>query len=108
MIEENKRHFKFIQKGCTYCKACKRVSKVNGEYVILHKKATTAVDGSKAFRIFFVCGEKSHFNDVGYTKPVDFQALHGGNMNTDIRRYDEEEEEERLELEDWVKHSKVY
>ena len=108
LTDKNKRHFKILQCGCFPCKACKLNNKVNGNYIVLQDKGTESVDGSRAYRIFFTCNYSSHFSFVGYTKPVNFQKIHGANENKDIVRYDEEEDENAAEWKDIFEHKKVY
>ena len=108
LIDKNKKYFKFLQLGNFRCSKCKRSVNSKGKYVVLQDKGTQATDGSQAYRIFFVCNDRSHLSFVGYTKPVDFRDINGGDMNKDIKRYDEEEEEEEWYLNDLLGHKKVY
>lgn len=82
---------------------------MNGYYTVYLYRTTQAVDGSRAFRVFFICHERNHLSLVGYTKPVDF-VLNKGEINNEdainSRSFAEEEEEEEQEWNEAVEFAR--
>lgn len=93
MTEQMKSHFRMEKEFSCKCRRCRR--RERGLIVSFNDRLTTAVDGTKARRLYFVCHEKSHLNLLGYSKPVDFRK----NLPTQdqsemaLRAYEDEDRE---------------
>lgn len=111
-LEERFKHQFYLLKpnghfACTRCKkkyaaSGRRGWSVSGKYLVFETKATKAIDGSNAYRIFFTCDMYGHLCFVGYTKPVDF-SMGYEQQEIDTRTFAEEEADEEAELMEYLK-----
>lgn len=87
------------------CRKCKCTYKVFGDTWLEIQKSTKAVDGKKAFRIFWLC-HNGHRQFRGYNKPVSWKKNLGGDkvIGEDgiMRSFAEEEDEIEQEYQEMV------
>lgn len=86
------------------CKKCKCGYKVAGDTWIEIMKSTRAVDGSKAFRVFWLC-HNGHRDFRGYNKRVSWKDNLGGDrdLEQEAKTYQQEDDEIENEYEEMVK-----
>lgn len=93
------------------CKKCKCSYAVEGDTWLYNKRSTPAVDGSKAYRIYWFC-HNGHKKYRGYSRPVSWKKNLGGDITLGGNRFDmtfaEEEEEIEKEWKQLEEYAKKY
>lgn len=88
------------------CRQCHCSYKIVGDTWLETLRSVRAVDGSKAFRIFWLC-HSGHKQFRGYSKPVSWKKNLGGDvdLSAEAKTYEEEDEEVEKEYEEMVKYA---
>lgn len=88
------------------CKKCNCTYKMVGDTWLEVQKPVKAEDGTKAFRIVWVC-HSGHRHFRGYSRPVSWKKNLGGDMTIDDgKSFHEENEETEKEFRDMVSYAK--
>lgn len=88
------------------CKKCGCSYRVYGDTWIETKKSVKAVDGTKAFRVYWLC-HSGHKDFRGYSKPVSWKKNLGGDEDTTagMKSYEDEDAEIEMEYQEMVDYA---
>jgi hypothetical protein len=108
--QSNFRNFRLYKTRTKYpCRKCSCTYKVVGDTWLETKRATKAVDGTDAHRIYWVC-HSGHQIFRGYSRPVSWKKNLGGDKvideNGNSQTYAEEETEIENEYQEMLAYAK--